>query len=273
MDRQHDWLDLDALGALLRFPLHGKAAQNRFLVGSGLLLVGMFIPLLPAIVVYGYLLRLMRGVMRGGPLELPSWESLGELFGDGLKTMVVAFAYLLPGTLAMLAGMVAYFVAGPFSMLVLRPGGRLDEAEAATFVLALFGGMALMFIGLSLGFFLSFLGAVPLPAALARLADSGRLGDAFQLRTLWRLIGAQRWRYFAAWVVLMGVVGIVYIGYTLIYFTWILCAVALFFLAPAMFYALTIGAAVFGRFYAQSGAPLTASTPVVSTGSEGDPVL
>ena len=262
---------LDELSALLRFPFRGKSGQNRFLVGSALLLGGMFVPILPAILVYGYLVRLMRGVMRGEPAELPAWELWGELFIDGLKAMVVAFAYLLPGILSMLAGFVAYFLAGPLSIAMMSAGRSGSDASPAL-LLGLLGGMAIMLLGMSLGFFLSFLGTVPLPAALARFVESGRLGDAFHLRALWRLIRAQGWRYFAAWVVVMGLIGTAYILYTLIYFTWILCAVALFFLAPAMFYALTIGAAAFGRFYAQYATP-AARVAADSSEIESDPAV
>jgi hypothetical protein len=155
---------------------------------------------------------------------------------------------------------------------MMSAGSSGSDASPAL-LLGLLGGMAVMLLGMSLGFFLSFLGAVPLPAALARFVESGRLGDAFHLRAIWRLVRAQGWRYFAAWVVVMGLIGTAYILYTLIYFTWILCAVGMVFIAPAMFYVLSIGAVIFGRFYAQYGAPR--STPVMAMSPEvgSDPAI
>ncbi len=240
------------------------------MAGSGLLLVGMIIPILPAIVVYGYMLRVMRGSIRGELRELPAWDAWGEFFIDGLKALVVGFVYLLPGTLAMMAGFMAYIVAGPVSMITLQAQRGHGSDVPAWLLLTLFGGMALMFIGLSVGFFLSFLGTIPLPAALARLAESGNLGDAFQVRAIWRLIRERGWAYIAAWVVVMGLFGFAYLGYMLIYFTWILCVVAMFFIAPATFYVLTIGAVTFGRFYAQRA---TTSPVVVTPEPSGDPAI
>lgn len=270
LENRHEGLDLDGLSALLRFPIAAGPNRNRFLTGSGLLLIGMVIPLLPAIVVYGYLLRVMRGSIRGELHELPAWDAWGEFFIDGLKAFVVGLVYLLPGFLAMMAGFMAYFVAGPVSMISLQAQRGHGSEAPLWFVLTLFGGMALMFIGMSVGFFLSFLGTIPLPVALARLADSGNLGDAFHLRAIGRLIRERGWAYIAAWVVVMGLFAFAYLGYMLIYFTWILCVVAMFFIAPATFYVLTIGAVTFGRFYAQRNA---VQPVVVAPEPSGDPAI
>lgn len=270
LDTRREWVDLDGLSALLRFPFAAGPNRNRFLAGSGLLLIGMVIPLLPAIVVYGYLLRVMRGSIRGDLNELPAWDAWGEYIIDGLKALVVSFVYLLPGSLAMMAGFMAYFFAGPVSMIMLQAQRGHSSEAPAWLLLTFLGGMALMFIGISLGFLLSLLGMIPLPAAFARLAESGNLGDAFHLRAIWRLIRQRGWAYIAAWVVVMGLFGFAYLGYTLIYFTWILCAVAMFFIAPATFYVLTIGAVTFGRFYAQrNAAPSVVGAPEPS----GDPAI
>ncbi len=261
MDSTETTLDLDALGAQIRFPFRGQAAQSRFLAGSGLMLAGMFVPILPAILVYGYLLRVMRGSMRGEPSSLPAWDDWSTMLLDGLKATAIGLVYLLPGWLVMMAGFAVYFLAGPISMAFLQ-SGRSGSAPSLWPLVGLFGGMAVMMLSLSLGMLLSILGTVPLPVALGRFVASGRIGDAFQLRAIWRLIRSAFWRYLSVWVVVMGLAGIVYFLYMIIYFTWVLCFVALLILPPAMFYVLAVGAGLFGQFYRQGQADATTDVDV-----------
>lgn len=262
-------LDLDGLSALLRFPFREREAQHRFLLGCALLIVGTVIPILPTIFVYGYLLRVMRASIRGEGWRLPPWEEWGDLFVEGLKSLAVTLAYLAPGWLVFMFGFAIYFMAGPFSIVLMRSAPR---GASSAMLVSFLVGMAVLFISLSIGTFLSILGTLPLPVALARLAESGRIGDAFHLRAIWRAVRASFWAYVGAWVIIVGLAGIAYLLYTVLYFTWVLCFVAFLVLMPAMFYVLTIGAVVFGEYYRQAQ-PVRSASPSEASTPAGDPSI
>ncbi|HRE28487.1 MAG TPA: DUF4013 domain-containing protein [Anaerolineales bacterium] len=263
-------IDLTSVRRLLRFPFAGSGATNQFVLGAAILVVGAFVPILPGLFVAGYLLRVMRDAIEDEPLGMPAWTDWGELLVDGLKATLAAWIYLLPGLVAFMAGMIAYFVAVPLSIgFGSRPGSGGDGA----FVLLLFAGMGLMFLGMSIGSFLSLVASVPLPVALARLAAERRFGAAFQFGAIHRTIRADAWGYLAAWVLLFGVGGLAYVAYVAIYFTWILCFIAPFLLLPMYFYALLVAAAAFGCFYRESlSATALAATPVTEEAAPGQAV-
>jgi len=110
-------------------------------------------------------------------------------------------------------------------------------------------GMTVLFGSMFFGWFLSVLGALPLPVALAHFVARDKFSAAFDLRVIGKLILADKWGYLLSWVVVMGLFGLVYIGFFLIYSTFILCAFAYIIVTPFVFYIMLVAAVVFGSFY------------------------
>ncbi|SEO73337.1 Protein of unknown function [Halogranum amylolyticum] len=132
------------------------------------LLIGGVLSLLSALViptffVIGYILRVLRGTMRGDETP-PVFDDWGDLAVDGLKGFVVGFVYfLVPGVVVAVA--VFLGVAGAVA------GGGSDTA-------GLFGGLVAL-VGALVGFVLMLFAAYITPAALANYAETDRLGAAF----------------------------------------------------------------------------------------------
>ncbi len=264
-----DAFRLSGLRRLLRSPFAVPDGQNRFLLGSALWFCGAFIPILPGLAVNGYLVRVMRNAIRGEAAHLPPWEDWSGLLLDGLKATVIGLAYLLPGLLVITGGFAAYFFMSPLSMIYLGMT-RSRGDDSAMLLVSLLLGMALLFLGMAVGSLLTMLGTVPLPVALARFVDSGRLSDAFSVRVIWRLIRGDAWSYLTVWVVVMGLIAIVYVLYSMFYMTMVLCAIGLIILAPGAFYAAYVAATAFGDFYRQrsaasSPAPIAPVDPPAAT--------
>lgn len=264
-----DAFRLSGLRRLLRSPFAMPDAQNRFLLGSALWFAGAFVPILPGLAVNGYLVRVMRNAIRGEAAHLPPWEGWSELLIDGLKATVIGLAYLLPGLLVFVTGFMAYFFLSPVSMIFL--GLTRSRSDNSGMMLAsIFLGMLFLFLGMAVGSLLTLLGTIPLPVALARFVDSGRLADAFSVRVIWRLIRGDAWSYLTVWVVVMGLIAIVYALYSVFYMTMVLCAIGLIILAPGAFYAAYVAATAFGDFYRQrsaasSPAPIAPVDPPAAT--------
>jgi len=98
------------LRIVFQFPLRGPNWLSRFAIGCALILASSFIPIIPMLFVYGYLLQVMRQAIDGQDLVLPAWEDWGKLGIDGLRATLVGLVYMLPGMLVMFGGMVLYFV-------------------------------------------------------------------------------------------------------------------------------------------------------------------
>lgn len=250
-----DTLSTDALRPFFKFPFEGEGWQGRFLVGSALVLAGYFIPILPLIFVAGYALVVMRQTLAGQAPELPAWDDWGKLTGDGFKAMVVSLAYMAPAIIVYTVGMGLYF--GATFYLPFSAAAASDPNEALlTFPLILFGSMAVMFLSMALGILLTLLGAIAIPMATAHFVAEDRLGAAFRLRQWLRVLRADKLGYLMAWVVVAGLGTIIYFFAMIAYSTLILCVILPFILAPATFYLMLVGNALFGHTYRHSAARL-----------------
>lgn len=228
---------LSELKTLLRFPFQGPDWANRFIVGSALLFAGWVVPLLPVLFVYGYAVELMRRVMQGEDPELPPWQDWGRLFTDGLRAFVVAFVYLLPGTVLYFGGIGFYYISF-FLMAVFQP----QDPPIGLFLLA----FAVLFLGFFLGSLFYLLGGFPLPAALAQFVTEDRLAAAFHFRRWWTVLRKRGWEYLAAWLLLLGIAVAAYLILMLPYYTVCLCWLVPFLIIPVAFYLTVVAAALFG---------------------------
>ena len=258
---------LAPLKRILRFPFQEAQWQGKFVIGSALTLAGMIIPIIPAIFVYGYVLRVMRQVLAGQAPGLPQWDEWGDLFRDGLSAFAVGLVYFLPALIVWIVGIGLYFATTFYLPFAATTGA--DETEIiASFMLMTFGGMAVMFLSMALGTILGLLGAVAVPMATAHFAAEGRLGAAFRVRQWWRILKADKMGYFAAWVVVAGLFAVLYAAVLVLYSTLILCFIIPILAAPIGFYLLLVGAAAFGETYRENAAALSESSATEDTGEE-----
>lgn len=234
---------LSDLKSLLRFPFQGPDWANRFIIGSAWFLAALIVPIVPLFFAYGYALEVMRRVIRGEEPGLPPWQDWGRLFADGLRAFAAGLVYLLPGTLVYFGSMGLYFAA-----FFIFPA--LDERQVFWFLLI---AMAVLFIGIFLGSLLLFLGLVPLPAAIAQFVAEDRLGAAFRVRRWWAVLGERRWEYLIAWLLLFGIIGIVYFALMLLYYSLCLCWLVPVLSAPVAFYTTLVAAALFGLVWREYG--------------------
>jgi hypothetical protein len=237
---------MTSLREIFAFPFRGPEWRNRFIIGSVILIASFLIPILPLIFVYGYAVAVMRRAIEEEALTLPRWDDWGELAGDGLKAMIVGFVYLLPGLLVTFGGFALYFgvtVATPFA---------LEASDGGVWALLFFGSFIIMFLTMFLGTVLTVGGAIPLPMATAQFVAEDDLSAAFRLRRWWELVRANPLGTFIAWVVVVGLMGMLYLALMLVYYTLVLCCAIPFLSGPIGFYLLLVGAALFGRTYRES---------------------
>jgi hypothetical protein len=245
------------LKTLFKFPFQGSNWRNNFIIGAALTLANSILPLVPMIFVYGYALQIMRRTIEGQDLELPPWDDWGKLAVDGLRLMLVGLVYLLPGILVLLGGFTLYF-ASIFSWPLLASAAERggDGQVALLLSISIFGSIAIMMLSMLLGSLLILLGLIPLPVVTAHLALQDKVAAAFRVREWWPLLRANKLGYFAAWVVVFGLMSILYFAFAMAYYTLVLCCLIPLLAAPVSFYVTLIGAALFGQTYRESMAML-----------------
>jgi hypothetical protein len=141
--------------------------------------------------VLGYFSRTLRNVVAGEARPLPDWEDLGGIFNEGLRLTAVYLLYTL-GVVAILAALGC----GLMLPVMALSGGGADPAEA----LSVLGGLGIVAL-YGLVMVVSLALAVYLPAALARAALRGTVGDGFAWREVLGFIRANLGNYLLALVV------------------------------------------------------------------------
>jgi hypothetical protein len=143
-------------------------------IGGLLLLTSPLI--VPSILVLGYVSRVLRQTADGDDMP-PEFDDWGDLFSEGLKGFVVTLVYsLLP---VMVFALAVVFGVGA---AVLGSGGGANGALGG-----LLGGTVALLLAVA-AFVVSIAGVYVTPAALAAVADSGRVGDGFAFGTLWTVV-------------------------------------------------------------------------------------
>ena len=170
----------------LSYPMQGDSWIGRLLIGG--IMIFLSILVVPAFAFYGYLLRVLESTIEGDA-EPPEWGDWGGLVVDGLKATVVGIAYALVPTIV-IVGLGAGLI-GLGSAAGNQGGGFLAGFGIATILL--------MIPVLFLVYYV-------VPAALSNMAVEGRLGAAFDVGMLKRVVLSTD--YFVA-VLMPIVVGVV----------------------------------------------------------------
>jgi hypothetical protein len=140
---------------------------KKSLIGALFYLLSIFI--VGIFFVFGYLAQLARNVIAGVERPLPDWDDLGGYFADGLRLFGVTLLYLIPHFLLLIVFTLANVFAGSTGI-----GEEVIPLLSGCFFLLLFPLFLLVY--------------VVLPAALIRVAATGRFGAAFEFGAVWALI-------------------------------------------------------------------------------------
>lgn len=251
-----DVFSITSLRTAFTFPFQSRDWSGRFLIGIALLFASLFIPIIPALFVYGYAIAVMRQTIKGENPVLPEWKDWGQLARDGLRSLAVGVAYLGPGLVIMIGGWVAYMVMYFGGSVLLFSTPSYQNPSSLAFVL-MFGSLVILFLSMLVGGLLNIVGVIPLPAALAHFVANDKLSAAFQVRQWGAIVRADKWGYFIGWVVVLGLMGVIYFAFMLLYFTVIFCCLMYFVAIPIGFYLLLVSAVIFGQFYREGTARLS----------------
>jgi len=232
---------LKSFGELMVFPVRGEKWAEKMLIGSGLILLLFIFSIVPLIFVYVYALRIMLQAIGSENLELPAWRDWDKLASFGARALVIGLIFLLPAIVVFSAGFFLYMLS---SLSMAAAEGGADWPFGMFFL-----GFSAWMISLPVGSLLMLLAGVILPPSVSHFAVSDRFGAAFAFKEWWPFLTGNKLGYLVAWVFLTGVFGLAYWAIMMLGYTFILCWLIPFLMAPLSYYVTVVGAALFGECY------------------------
>jgi hypothetical protein len=194
----------------ISYPLTGEKAVSAFVIGSLLTLLSVL--LLPGLLVFGYLMRILRQPA-DADADVPGYDEWGTLLVDGLKATLITIGYFVVPALVALVVAVAVFasfttvtvVESGSASGVTGPDGVIVDSQVQSTgpdaVTAVVLVVSLLFLLLSAVWSLAAL--YVLPAGLAHFARTGRMGSAFAVRRFWPVLTSGT--YLVAWLLALAV--------------------------------------------------------------------
>lgn len=178
------------LNHLLTFSVKDAEARKQFLVGSLVYLLAFIIPILPLLVITGYLVRIVRQVLRDEEAHMEPWEDWGEMLLDGAKLFAIRIVYMLPLFILLIPFMIGMF-AFPF---LIESGNEIIEQMAFLFPL-LFMATFMLVIPISFGF------GLLIPVAEIHSVEKNELPAGFHIRACWAIFRVNWGGFLLAFVI------------------------------------------------------------------------
>jgi hypothetical protein len=162
------------IGKSFTFVFEDEAWLTKILIMAAILFLGVFFSwllLIPAIVaaalINGYMVEIIRNVLRGQLEELPEWDNWGDLMIDGLKVIVIQLVYALPAIILGLCLSIAMTAAG-------------NNGEGLVVFLSVVMSCLILLWAIVV--------SILLPAATAVFAATNDLGAAFRFGEVFALV-------------------------------------------------------------------------------------
>ena len=146
--------------SLLTYPIRGSPRVDALVVGGGLHLLAVWVPVVPFVAVAGYVARVLAATATVDPAtaaDRPDWRPVGSLLRDGLRLFATAAGYL-----AVPAVLLGVTLGGPLE--------AVDPTGATDGVFFVVGSTVSTVLALALCY--------PLPAALVAVARERSLRAA-----------------------------------------------------------------------------------------------
>jgi len=162
------------IGRSFTFVFEDDAWITKILIAAAILFLGtfffwlLFIPLILSVALLnGYMVEIIRQVIRGQLDGLPEWDNWGDMIADGLKVVVIQIVYALPILIISCCLIVPMVIAA-------------ENAEALSALLGVVLGCFILLWAIAM--------SVVLPAATAVFAATDDLAAAFRFGEVFALV-------------------------------------------------------------------------------------
>ncbi len=238
-------LNTDQIQKTLLFPFRDKAAQKNFLIASLVALMGLVIPILPWLALYGYAVRIMRQIIdeKQEP-TMPEWTNWNELLSDGLRLLLLRMVIVLPLLLILTFGIVVTII--PIVLM-------LQSDQDAN---GMFGVIAIVInlIWIALAIFLMLI-IIPLSimagAAEGHMVSQRSVAAAFCIQEWWPIFRKNMGGFTIGYLIISATSVAASLVLQMLAYTIILSCLFPFLLAPYVAYVALMSSTFFAQAYAQ----------------------
>ena len=205
---------------LLTYPFKDNNAGSKILVGSLLIFSASIIPILPLLtIVLGYIMKIARRIIDGdGQLSLPEWDTWSDYLKDGFKWFAALLIFSLPVIIVFSVGYFVYFI----SFIGIAAVEETVNPSIITILLPFFG-MAVLFLTIFIGIFLSLFEMVILPAGLMHIVHTGNFSAVFQFKQWWHILKKNFLGFMVAIIFLFGFYYLMMMVFSALYMSIVRC--------------------------------------------------
>lgn len=230
------------LKKVLSFPFEDERWVNKLLI-TCLLVILSFIPVLPYVLLLGYMALIILKVVEEDELVLPEWSDMSELFNHGLRLFGVGFVYTLPIFGMIIVGYLAMIM--PIFTMVSEV--MAEGVGVALVILGYIAGFGLIGIGVLLSFAIG----IVLPVAGCHAVVERDFSAGFRFKEWWKIFKANWDGFLIAFLLIFGGSMVAYYISQFFVLTVVLCCLYPFLLIALSAYMMIVGSAFFAQAYRQ----------------------
>jgi hypothetical protein len=168
------------IGSAFSFVFDDEEWLKKLAIGGGIALLSIFI--VPILLIFGYMIEVLKNVRDGQPRPLPEWTDFGGFFKTGLVVFGISLVYSIPSIILVCASSTVQALPGLM---------ELDSDATAAIALAATCLSCVQIL-------VSLLTNAIIPAAWIRYAQFGTFGSAFQFGEVFSFITANIGDYLIA---------------------------------------------------------------------------
>lgn len=243
-------LNITQLQTILLYPFRDAAARKNFLIATALMFGNFIIPILPMLLLMGYVARIMQQIMdeKREP-SMPEWDDWNAFLTDGLRMWGFRMVIMLPLLVIMFGGMGLFFT---FFII------GTTQSNSHTTSPFLFAGSLIFFIVMAIFMVLSIPAGIVSMVGSAHVVAKRSFSAGFAFKEWWQIFYNNLGAFIIYYLVAMAVSFVLMFVLQILYFTIIfICLLPIVF--PAiMAYMFLIQDALFAHAYAQGRDTLTA---------------
>ncbi|NSW53317.1 MAG: DUF4013 domain-containing protein [Anaerolineae bacterium] len=231
--------------AILTFPFRGQGWFGKLAVAALMLLAGSIIPIVPTIILLGYLAEVIRRItVDKEDASLPQWNDWGKYFNDGLKMLGASLVVVVPLILIFIVLFALYFIPIAF----IESGN--SEDLMAVFIIALF---VVQFIMIFVSILVGTLAGLFQPIYMTHMITRGEFSAIFKIKEWWQIFKKSIWEFVVSFLLLGSLYMIVVYAIMLMIYSVVCCCLAPFAGGLLMAYMILVYVALMAYAY-RSGA-------------------
>jgi len=244
-------LNTTQLQTILLYPFRDAAARKNFLIASLLMFGNFIIPILPMLMLMGYVARIMRQIIdeKREPY-MPEWDDWNAYLTDGLRMWGFRMIIMLPLFIVMFSGMGLYFI----SIFAGVATAKSSHVNSPLFL----AGLAIFMITMGVFMILAIPAGIISMVGSAHIVAKKSFSAGFAFKEWWQIFYKNLGAFIIYYLIAMAISTVLMLGIQVLYFTIIFICLLPILLPAVIAYMLLIQDALFAHAYAQGRDMLTA---------------